>query len=83
MEPGGSQKIVKLFLCKAILPSLDFARHDILGLKMSSKYGTFLFVTRLSNHGTNIYGFFWLVSGLCWTTEMPQKHRLKYRKNTD
>ena len=57
-------KIVKLFLCKAILPSLDFARHDILGLKMSAKYGTFLFVTRLSNHGTNIYGFFGLVLGL-------------------
>ena len=31
---------------------------------MSAKYGTILFVTRLSNHGTNIYGFFGLVLGL-------------------
>lgn len=31
---------------------------------MSAKYGTILFVTRLSNYGTNIYGFFGLVPGL-------------------
>lgn len=63
-----------------------YEKSPILGIKMSAKYGTFLFVTRLSNHGTNIYGFF--VQGTTENaaktpTEIPQKHRLKYHKSAD